>query len=294
MSFFPEIGDYDNALGIDAQLINYIRESLEIASRISPRRAYLLQQNISGSQVGSAGNPITIPSGSFYFDGTYYRAAVWIEGQPNFPDIRPYISDNTGTFTVLIDNAPATRVLLPQDLVNNNEFALVDRVDLVTRQIELVLNAGFAPAGHNIQYYYSTVSEGVTQEIFKRGQSKDQSLYGWTQYLNNTSDQYRGPHQILVRVPVSSRGFAITEDGKQLLESIKSWMIWTPFVRVYDVLVFPPDQAPHVSNYYDREERYEIINKEDSIIQGVLVSQRFGLRFLEFDDYRYNIPYRTS
>ena len=85
----PKIGDYDDGLGIDVDdaMINYIRESHEIQSRVSSTKCYLLQRVSSGSVQGSASYPLPITS--FYYFAPNWRAVLW-SGTGDRPDTRPY------------------------------------------------------------------------------------------------------------------------------------------------------------------------------------------------------------
>ena len=57
----------------------------------------------------------------------------------------------------------------------------------------------------------------------------------------------------------------------------------------FDLLIVPSNIS--VSG---EEERYEIVDKQDSVIQGRLVSQRFTVHLLEAADSRYQISYITG
>lgn len=285
--FNPDSTQYDYLLGIDSDLLDYIQESAEIESRISPVRCYLLQQHATGSSVGSSSSRITVSS---YVDtDPNYRAVIWSSGSSH-PDLRPYVNNGAGAVFVYIDSVQATRVLEVEDLLNDNEFAVVKRKDLNPARVEIVFNAGFNASLHTIEYYFSTMQEQIDITRVKRGeQGNTQSQFGWSQYLNTKSDAFRGKHQILVRMPLTTRDLIINEEGRVTLEENDSWMIWTPYVRDFDVLIVPADQAIN-----GLEERYEIINKRDSVIQGRLITQRFKLKLLERSDPRYTIPYSTT
>jgi len=283
----PLSGGYDYNLGAsETQIIDYIRESTEIESRISPTKCYLLYQNATGSAVGSSASPVTISS---YVETTpNYRAVIWSSGS-NHPDLRPYTNDGAGSIYVYIDAVQATRVIEVDDLVNDNEFAIVKREDLNPARVEVVFNTEFDASGHTITHYYDTMLPGINVERVKTGEGSTETMFGWTQYLNTSSDAFRGKNQILVRLPLTTRDLIVNEEGLVKLEENDSWMIWTPYVHDYDTLIIPVDQA-----LSGTEERYEIVNKRDSIIQGSLITQRFKLRLIETSDPRYSITYTTT
>lgn len=282
----PYEGDYDYGYGVDPSLIDYIRESIVVQSRISSTRCYLLQRNLSPSgSIGSEISPIALDS--FSQTTPNYRGIIWSSGSI-YPDTRISDDGDSGKIHVYIDGVEATRVIEVDDIEADNEFAVVERFDLGVPRVEVVLNEGFIPTGA-ITYWYPHLNQGIRSEHFKQGESIDGSLYGWSQWLDNTFDDFKGRHQILVRLPLTTRDLKLSEEGKVILEENQSWMIWTPYVNDYDILILPAG--------YTRsglEERYEVVNKQDSVIQGSLISQRFKLKLIEADDLRQNIMYTTS
>ena len=277
--FSPDQNTYDYTYGIDPQVIHYVRESILVALRISPFRFYLLHQNLEGQDNGSAASPITITS--YSETSPNYKSVIWASGS-NFPDLRPYAD----AVKVLIDNVPAVRVLSVKDLINDNEFALVRRVDLPSSQVEVVFNVGFDASVHTIQYWYTTIQSGITSAV-KRGDDPTASKFNWSQYLNPYCDDYQDVNQILVRVPLTTRDLIINEEGKVAMEENQCWTIWTPYVRDFDLLILPASET--LSGV---EERYEIINKQDSVIQHVFTSQRFHIKLIEQSDPRYKLTYK--
>jgi len=114
------------------------------------------------------------------------------------------------------------------------------------------------------------------------------SKFYWTQYLESATDFYRGRNQVLIRLPLNTRDIKVQEEGRVILLQRESWMIWTPYINNYDIIIVPETQSTT-----GEEERYEVVDKKDSVIQGSLISQRFKLRYLENKDPRYDIPYST-
>jgi len=279
----PTETDYDYGLGAsEPDIINYMKEGVVVQSRISPMPCYLFFQNLNGANVGSSTAPVS--GSTFGKSSNNYYMTIWSSGN-NYPDVRPYTNSGAGSITVSIDNVPAIRIIDSADLQNDNEFAVIERKDLLPSRVDVIFNAGFNPTLHTIQYYYTTLEEGISDVRVKRGEGADQSLFGWTQYLDPTSDIFHGPNQILVRLPISIDALVINEEGKVKLQENNSWMIWTPKVHDRDILVFPATYT-----YTGRNEIYEIMNLQDSIIQKTLITQRFKLKLLEYTDARYNLP----
>ena len=280
---YPEYTEYDWALGIEPEIIDYIKESNVVESRIGSIRCYLFFQNSSGSSTGDIQNPITATQ--FLLYGSNYTTPVWIDGSGEYPDIRQYMNN----FTVMINGLIAVRILDPVDLQNNNEYAIVERKDLSPATVEVWFNAGFDPTGQIIQYYFTTVEPGISDIRFKRGEGQDQSIFGWTQYLNPYYDPFVGINQILVRLPITPDVLSINEEGKVRLQTNDSWTLWEPYLHNYDIIVITPPYT-----FSGKNEVYEIVEKRDSVSQRVLTSQRFKLKLLEDTDPRYKLPIITS
>ncbi|MFA5395642.1 MAG: hypothetical protein WC346_06420 [Methanogenium sp.] len=274
---------YDYGLGIEPFQIDYIKESHIIQSRISSTPCYLLQLNPTGSSIGNADTPIEITSYIETFPN--YKAIIW-NGIGEHPDLRLKTENNENTIVVTIDEMQATRILSIDDLENDNEFCIVQRKDLNPRRVEIVFNNGFNASTHSIEYYYHTIQRDISDVRLKEGEDASHSLHGWTQYLNPSVDDYQDKNQILVRLPLTTRDLTVNPEGLVVLQEHESWMIWTPYVREQDILIIPAQFSPT-----GREERFEVNDKKDSIIQRNLVSQRFKLKHLEYSDKRYLISY---
>lgn len=285
----PNTGDYDFNLGIETEVIEYMKESHIIQSRVSPTRCYLLQQNPTGSIVGEGVNNDPIEITSYIETDPNYKAVIWSSGSLH-PDLRPYTNDGLGSVEVYIDGNRASRVFEVEDLLNDNEFVVQKRYDLNPQRVELVFNTGWNASLHTITYKYSTLDQGISSERVKQGEAIDtqQTLFGWNQYLDPNPDDFRQVHQILVRTPLTTNNVVINAEGRVELEDNQCWMIWEPYVRDFDILVVPASESPN-----GRELRFQIENKQDSRIQGQLVSQRFQIKLLEENDSRYQINYVT-
>lgn len=286
MTFDPYKHKYDYNLGIGSEYVDYIRESHVIQSRISPTPCYLLILNEEGDSAGSEDYELDVAE---YSETTpQYRTVIW-NHEKEHPDLRLKTDSGLDTIVVLIDGVQATRIPEVEDLENDNEYAVVKRVDLESGRVELVFNEGFAASAHEIKYRYYTIQEGVDPIRVKEGEDSTHSMYGWTQYLCDVSDAFQDFHQILVRLPLTIRDLTINEEGLVVLEERQSWMIWEPYVKEQDVLIIPEEFSPT-----GKEERFEIVEKQDSMIQRILVSQRFKLKHIEYTDDRYLIQYITD
>ena len=281
----PIIGQYDYNFGIDPAVIAYIRESHIIQSRISPTPCYLLQLNPTGSSIGNSITPLLI--NSYIETVPQHISTIWDENSLNdFPDLRVRTDEGAETFNLFIDTVKAFRVLDKNDLENDNEYYISDRKDLVPPRVDIIFNEGFDASSHEITYHYYGINRNISNVRLKEGENDLHSLFGWTQYLNTYSDAFQTAHQILIRLPLNVRDLNINEEGLVILEEKQSWMIWEPFVKEQDVIIIPQEFS-----FTGREERFEVVDKQNSVIQRVFVSQRFRLKHLEYADSRYKIPY---
>jgi len=287
----PTSYHYDYGLGIDDSCnhhIDYIKESHVVQSRVSPTRCYLLRPRSSGIEVGYD-NLLTLTTSDFIDTSPNYIAQVWPSGSITHPSVNTESNSRQGDITLYIDSVEATRIMDVEDLIDDDEFVVKERIDREDKRIEFIFNEGFDPTAHILHWKYTAMNEGVSSELLKKGGSTNQSLYGWFQYTNNCYDNYQGRHQLLVRMPLVMRDLVLNEEGKVTLEEKESWMIWTPYVKDFDILVVSPTDSPT-----GEEMRFEIVNKRDSVIQRNLVSQRFKLKYIEPTDERYGVTIYTS
>ncbi|MCK9541076.1 MAG: hypothetical protein M0R03_03500 [Novosphingobium sp.] len=282
----PLTNQYDHGLGASEDgIINYMKESHVVQSRISSIPCYLIQLHPTGSSVGTSLSPIELDV--FTNDGSNYRGTIW-DNVGDKPDLRLRTDENEEPIIVLSDSVQLNRVIEVEDIEEDNEYAVVERKDLSSKRVEIVFNSGFNPNLHTIEYYYKGVTKGISNIRQKPGEDDSHSLFGWTQYLNSYSDQFVGQNQILVRLPLTSRNLTLSDEGLVVLEERDSWMIWEPYVKERDIIVVPVEYS-----FTGKEERFEVIDKRDSVIQRTLISQRFKLKHLEYADKRYNLPIQT-
>lgn len=285
--WYPANGEYDEGLGIEPDILSYIKESHTVELRMNYIRCYLLQSLQEGTAAGSSTSPYTL--GNYTSTNSQYRSVIWPSGSVGHPDIRPDSNNGSGSIVLKIDNQVATRILDPNDLINDNEYAIVKRNDLSSKRVEVVFNAGFNPVLHTITYYYTTMDQGMSVERLKSYEATLGSPFGWQQYLNYDVDKYVDYHQIMVRLPLTVKNITIDEEGLVLLKDNNCWTLWEPYINNFDILVVPASESPT-----EQELRFQIKEKQDSIVQGVFISQRFKIKALPLDDIAYSIPYVTS
>ena len=91
-------------------------------------------------------------------------------------------------------------------------------------------------------------------------------------------------------MPLTTRDqMMVNEEGVISIEENMCWMISTPYINDGDLILVPPDQSPTGETVW-----FEVVNKQDSIIQHVLVSQRFKVKMLPPEDERRTILVSTT
>ena len=271
---------YDEGLGIEPDIIDYIKESHLIQSRVSPTRCYLLWKKREGEIVPSKSGFITLSS--FFLTDNQYKGILWPINNYDYPDLRPYIKNGIGNLEVYVDDVLMRRVLDKRDIINDNEYS----IKINHSNVEIYFNENFNPNLYSFKYKYITLDSGMNLERMKEGETPHNSMFGWEQYLDYNDSLFKRKHQILVRTPLTTTNLILNEEGKVELEENQCWMIWEPYIRDWDILVIPEEESPT-----GRELRFIVENKQDSKIQGQLVSQRFKIKLLEESDDRYKIPY---
>lgn len=293
MGFTPnepntEYGDWFGLGTANQSVLNYVTRSNEILSRVSPVKCYLIQMRPTGSVIGgtAVADAITVGSGDFLTSTPPLSFVIW-NGTGEHPDLRPYVGDGNGAIRVFVGGVQINRILDVGDLRSSDQFAIVKRDDLRPARVEVHLHSTVA-TGSVIQYSYDTMFEDVRMPVVNRPTANQFALFGWTQYRHDR-DKWRGANQILVRMPLTTRDqVMVDQEGKVRIEENQCWMVGAPYVRDMDLLVVPPDQSPTQETIW-----FEIVNKQDSVIQNRLTSQRFKVKLIPEEDERTTIPYST-
>lgn len=279
-------GTYDEGLGIDSEIIDYIKQSHLVQSRISPSKVYLVQQNqLAAEHTGSgASGGVVIQSGD-YLGINPYNVQIWASGSAaSFPDLRLWVNEGVGAVTVFIDAVKAQRVASDLDLIASTDFAVVLDKQRPDKRVRIVFNQDIS--SKTVEYTYTSMSQDFDTETAMVDRQKPNtygSKFGWTQYTTPSTDFY-AINQVLVRLPLTPVDLERIASGESEMQSIDNcWMIDAPYVFEHDIFI-----TAGVNEISER--RYEIVNKQDSYIQTNLVSQRFSLLLLESSDGRYDIP----
>ena len=282
--FGPEYQDYIGQQHIGSAVIDYIERSHVIESRVSPIECYLVQMRPSGSVVGSLSNPITVTLNQYISTVAPMSFVLW-DGSEGHPDLRLYTHDAHGGVSVLSNGTGMTRVPGILDMRKSSQFAVVKRFDLDPQRVEVRFHKSFNATGSLIQYYYDTMYKDVRSTAMNRPEANKFALFGWTQW-RGVGDQFKPANRVLVRMPMVTRDqLVINEEGRIVIEENLCWMVATPYVDDGDLLMVPADQTPLGVACW-----FEIINKQDSIVQNRLISQKFKIKLLPLEDERTKLP----
>ncbi len=283
-----EYGDFLGLGSIMQSHLNYIQRNHELQSRVSPTRCYLLQMKATGSIVGTFTSPYTVTP-DMYLDTEAPMSFILWDGTGEHPDLRPYVGEGVGAITVLNGGTPMTRVLNKKDLRSESQFAVQKRFDLNPQRVEVHFYDTFNMTGSVVQYYYEGMHKDVRPGLINRPTANQFSLFGWYQY-KCPMDSWRYANQVLIRVPLTTASWlTMGQEGRVKLEENQCWMVGSPYVNDGDVLIVPADQSPN-----NEQLALEIVNKQDSIVQFRLMSQRFKVKLIPSEDERANITYSTT
>ena len=269
----------DCGLGLDKEVVDYIKENHGLQIILGGEPFYLFQRMSSGSTVNG-----TITS----WDDTViqYMKILWSPGDSNHPDLRRYTSEGSGSFVLYENGVPLVRVFDKNDILYDNEFALEEVVGTsasTKRQVRLYLNSEYVPSGV-ITYTYEVACECVDFATNQPDMNCEICYgtgfpIGWVKYICDAS-KYNPENTILVRVPKVA--FSITFDGEGLIrkEINKHWALSSPpVISNYDLILGTIGKSEN--------RLFEITNKSDSYFRGIFMHQEFETILLELADVRY-------
>jgi hypothetical protein len=276
---------YDEELGIESEITDYILDSHLIQLRIGGTTCYLLKAKASGAAYPSVNGTVTVAS----WDETdpNHISYIWDKSSANpKPDLRPYVSSGSGSVSVWIDGSVGNRVYKEEDILANNEFVLRERIDLDSGRIELILKSDFTPT--SVEYYYTGI-EGMWQEPNANSLNPVEygTKFGYSQYLCDAHAPYFGTNQLLVRFPLTVQILGWKEYGLEVLKQNHCWTISSPIISNRDVIIIPALTGIP-------EQRFEVYDKEDSFIRSIYLSQRFKVQLIEYSSIIYSIPIITT
>jgi len=265
-------------LGLDQEVVDYMRESHTLQIRVGGEPFYIFQRAEQGEFRSKS---IT----SWKTTGTQYSAYIW---QPDDgEDIHPNSRTQENTFRVLNSAAELTRVFDKDSIVYDTEYALEIETGTNKTTAGAVLiwfNTGFIP--DNVSYSYKNICSCVDRSTgypnrecpLCRGTSYP---VAFTQYTT-AATTYNPINTVLVRVPMAAADLSADQIGRVTSRDIRHWIAYdAPYVNNYDLIIGTMGRNTGVV--------WEIVNKSDSRWRGILMHQEFDTVRIEESDIRYQL-----
>lgn len=266
-------------IGLDSEIVSYIKQSNEISLRVSGEPFYYFQR-VPGAII--TGNVST------YTQTSPYIGTLWVpaDGEFTHPDIRLHDSD----FILYNNGVPMTRVYEVSYINSDTEYCIVVDVGVSSATknvINVYFNDGFIPG--DITFTSNSLCSCVDIEsgypnrqcTICKGTS---TPFAYTQY-KCAGSQYTPTNTVLVRVPLVAETAGVTQIGRVLSREYRHWAGPAPYLSNYDLIV--GTIGNNIGNVY------EIKAKLDSRMRGILLHQAFDTILIERDDIRYSITPET-
>jgi len=268
-------------IGLDPEMIDYMRESHNIQIKIGAEPFYLWHRVDQGSLISTS---IT----SWLTTSPQYSAYIWhpSDGEGNHPNAR--IQQNQ--FKVFHNSSEMTRVYDPGSLTYDNEYALETESgsDVNTSgAVRIWFNYSFTPG--NVSYAYRNVCSCVDRTTgypnrecpICRGTSYPAAF---VQYKINGT-KYTPADTILVRIPLAAETLTPEQIGRVVRRDLRHWMQATPYVNNFDVIMGTTGNNAGVL--------FEVVAKSDSKWRSILLHQEFNTVRIEETDIRYHLAPST-
>ena len=267
----------DCELGLDYEVVDYIKESNGLQIRIGGEPYFLFRRVAQGSiQSKTVSTWVTTAS--------QYSAYVWQpgDGETLHPDART----QQNQFQVFNNSSLMTRVHDKDSINSDTEYALETEVGTDrsnARSVRIWFNVNFVPG--TVAFNYRNLCECVDPTTgypnracpICRGTSYPTAFI---QYLCSAT-KYNPANTVLIRTPIATADAPVDQIGRVARRDQVFWMEADPYVDNYDIIRGTIGQNKDVV--------FEIVRKRDSRWRSILTSQQFeGVR-IEDSDIRYSI-----
>ncbi|KKM03048.1 hypothetical protein LCGC14_1778330 [marine sediment metagenome] len=265
-------------LGLDAEVVDYMRESHTLQIRVGGEPFYIFQRVEQGEFRSKS---IT----SWETTASQYSAYIWqpTDGEDTHPNSRT----QKNTFKIFNDAVELTRVFDKDSIAYDTEYAIEVETGIDVDTVGAVLiwfNEEFIPG--NVSYSYRNICSCVDRSTgypnrecpICRGTSYPAAF---TQYLTSAT-KYNPVNTVLVRVPMAAEDVPVEQIGRVTRRDLMHWIAYNaPYVNNYDLIIGTMGRNTGVV--------WEIVNKSDSRWRGILMHQEFGTVRIEDSDIRYQL-----
>jgi len=265
-------------LGLDYEIVDYMRESHTLQIRIGGEPFYIFKRATQG---GIQSKSILV----WETTSPQYSAYIWKPGDGE--NFHPNSRTQQNTFKVFNNAKELTRVFDKDSILHDTEYAIEIEVGTDTNSagaVRLWFNSGFTPG--NISYSYRNICSCVDPSTgypnrecpLCRGTSYPMSF----EIFKTDATKYNPENTVLVRVPMAAEDVPVNQIGRVTRRNLKHWIAYNaPYVNNYDLIVGTMGRNAGVV--------FEIVDKSDSRWRGILMHQEFSTVRIEESDIRYKL-----
>ncbi len=268
-------------IGLDEEIIYYIRQNHDLQIRVGGEPFYLFQRQ-SGSAVSGTLTSWAQTSPSYI--GTLWTPS---DGESKHPDVRI----NKPGFVLFNNGVAMTRVFDLDFIAADTEYYIETQVGTSSTDkgtVRVHFNEGFVPGV--ITYRYNTLCSCV--DIESGYPNRECPICKGTSYpvsfvqYECDATKYNPINTILVRVPIAGETRPVDRIGRVKVRRHKHWARFTPYIRNYDLILGTIGRNENVL--------FEVIGKYDSRVRGILLHQEFDTLRINETDVRYTLIPKVS
>lgn len=267
----------DCEIGLDAEVIHYIKQNHAIQIRIGAEPFYLFRRVDQGSYISES---VT----SWDTTAPQYSAIVW---QPGDSERRhPNYRTQENHWAVYQGSRLLSRVYDKDSIAADDEYAIEVRrtgSSNMLGAVKIWFNEGFTPT--NISYAFRNLCSCV--DATDGYPNRECPLCRGTSYpaafkqYTCPATAYKPANTVLVRVPMGAETRPVEQVGRVTQREHRHWMEADPYVKNYDLIMGTTGRNAGIL--------FEITSKYDSRWRGILAHQEFDTIRIEEDDIRYKL-----
>lgn len=265
-------------LGLDAEVVDFMRESHTIQIRVGGEPFYIFKRAEQGE---FRGRSIT----SWLTTGLQYSAYIWqpVDGEDAHPNSRT----QKNTFKVFNNAFELTRVFDKDSIAYDTEYSIEVEIGVDSDTAGAVIiwfNENFIPG--NVSYSFRNICPCADRSTGYP--NRECPLCRGTSYpaafeqVLIPATKYNAANTTLVRVPMAPEAQSAEPIGRVTRRDLKHWISYdAPYVNNYDIIIGTMGR--------NRGIVWEIVDKSDSRWRGILMHQEFSTVRIEESDIRYQL-----
>lgn len=268
----------DSEIGLDAEAVDYMRESHTLQIRVGGEPFYILERSTQGEFRSKS-------IIEWETESPQYSAYIWKSGDGN--SAHPNSRTQENTFKVFNNAVELTRVFDKDSIAYDTEYAITVEIGTdpsTAGAVRIWFNAGFVP--ENVSYSYRNICPCV--DLSTGYPNRECPLCRGTSYpaaftlYTTPATKYNPVNTVLVRVPMTPEELSADQIGRVTRRDLNHWIAYNaPYVNNYDLIIGTTGR--------NRGIVWEIINKSDSRWRGILMHQEFSTVRIEESDIRYQL-----